>query len=314
MNYNVLLPNKNKIDSNYFGIIYILVHSSLDVVFFVICKQDALDNNIENFIEEIIFVLIYNFKALIVLFVYFLVKSGVDNNFKKQAKQFIKFGKSKLYFYTIMSFFSVLGFATFLYGLNDIMLANAMSLKYIEQILWVLVGVIVLKEKLNLKQVFGILVSFLGIIIVIISNIETDNHIITYAFPVIAAICWTISSNVGKHIVQDQNNILVHMLYYYMFHVLVVLFFALSLYLLVEIEIQNINMGSYEFLVHIFSMTFFYKALKIAPISLLAPFIYIKLIVSAIIGYFVFLDHYEPILLFAYSLIMFGGIKILKNL
>ena len=34
-----------------------------------------------------------------------------------------------------MSFFSVFGFITFLYGLKDIMIANAMSIKYVEQIL-----------------------------------------------------------------------------------------------------------------------------------------------------------------------------------
>lgn len=302
------------INNSYLAILYILLHSSLDVIFYVIYKYNFQSNHISYFLEEIIFVFIYNFKAFVLLIICFYAKYLLDGSVGTEAIQSIKINKFKLSFYIAMSFFSVLGFITFLYGLKDIMIANAMSIKYVEQILWVLVGCILLKEKLNSNQISGILVSILGVVIIIISNVKASGDIITYILPIMAAICWTISSNFGKYLVKDQQSILIHMLYYYIFHILILLLFILNSYFLVKIEVININLGSYEFIIHILSMTFFYKALKIAPISLLAPFIYIKLIVSALLGYFVFLDNYELLELFAYILIMLGGIKVLKTL
>ena len=305
-----------KINNSYLAVLYILLHSSLDVIFYVIYKYNFQSNHISYFLEEIIFVFIYNFKALVLLIICFYAKYLLDDSVGTEAIQSIKINKSKFGFYIAMSFFSVFGFITFLYGLKDIMIANAMSIKYVEQILWVLVGCILLKEKLNSNQISGILVSILGVVIVIVSNVKASGDIITYVLPIMAAVCWTISSNFGKYLVKDQQSILIHMLYYYIFHIiiLILLLFILNSYFLVKIEVININLGSYEFIIHILSMTFFYKALKIAPISLLAPFIYIKLIVSALLGYFVFLDDYELLELFAYILIMLGGIKVFKTL
>ena len=58
----------------------------------------------------------------------------LDDSVGTEAIQSIKINKSKFGFYIAMSFFSVFGFITFLYGLKDIMIANAMSIKYVEQI------------------------------------------------------------------------------------------------------------------------------------------------------------------------------------
>ena len=157
--------------------------------------------------------------------------------------------------------------------------------------------------------------SFLGIFIIIISSINSNENIYIHLLPVVAAICWTISSNFGKYIVQKQTNIIIHMIRYYMFHLIVITLFVLFVYYLIPIDtVIRIYWKSYEFIIHIFSMLFFYQALKITPISLLAPFVYIKLIISAIIGYIIFLDRYELLLLLAYTLILLGGIQTLVNI
>ncbi|BBB57712.1 membrane protein (plasmid) [Candidatus Megaera polyxenophila] len=305
-----------KINNNYLGVLFILLHASLDVLFYAICKYDSKNNYSNSVMEEIIFVFAYNFKSLIILIIFFLIKYLINNNLSPKERLSTKIDSANLKIYAVMSFFSVVGFIIFLYGLQDMMIANAMSIKYIEQILWVIVGVILLNERLSSKQVLGILVSISGVGIIIISHLEVIDKIITYFLPVFAAICWTISSNLGKHLIKNEKNILVHMVYYYIFHVLILcfLFVIFILYSNINIEEVHINLGSYEFLIHILSMTFFYKALKVAPISLLAPFVYVKLIVSALLGYFIFLDIYNSLELFAYILIIYGGLMVLNTL
>ena len=313
---NISKINFFKISNSYLGVLYILLHSSLDVIFYVICKNDFQSKHIVSFLEEIIFVFVYNFKALILLIVYSCIKYLINKNINTKAISSIKIDLSKLLIYVAMSFFSVGGFITFLYGLKDMVIANAMSIKYVEQMLWVLVGVIVLNEKLDSKQVTGILVSILGVVIIIISNVKANTDVIIYILPIIAAICWTISSNLGKQLIKDQPSVLIHMVYYYLFHIIILLLLLVvfNLYFRGKAGVINISLGSYEFIIHILSMTFFYKALKLSPISLLAPFIYIKLVVAALLGYFIFSDDYDILELFSYTLIIFGGIKVLKTL
>ncbi len=299
----------------YLGVVYISLHSLLDVMFYATCKYDSEKNSISSFFDEVMFVLSYNIKALIVLILLFFIK-----NLVKGGQNFAEIKQNKLDQVTVrtyiaMCLFSVLGFVTFLYGLKDIMMANAMSIKYIEQALWVLVGVMILKETLTRQQIAGILISISGIAFIISSKVKTNGDFLTYVLPLIAAVCWTISSNIGKYIVKDQPDILLHMIYYYFFHIVVlILLSALLICFINRPESINIKLGSYEFVFHILSMTFFYKALRISMISLLAPFIYIKLLVSALLGHFIFLDEYELLELFAYMLIVFGGIKVLHTL
>lgn len=313
VNFFFKLYEKDKIQTNYLGVIYILLHSSLDVLFYVICKYK--NTHISSFIQEVFFVLTYNAQAFIFLVIIYSLKCIINRNYIASIKKLIDINRSYTYHYFIMSLFSVAGFIIFLYGLNNIIIANAMSLKYIEQILWVIVGTTILKERLTVNQVIGIMFSFLGIFIIIISSINSNENIYIHLLPVVAAICWTISSNFGKYIVQKQTNIIIHMIRYYMFHLIVITLFVLFVYYLIPIDtVIRIYWKSYEFIIHIFSMLFFYQALKITPISLLAPFVYIKLIISAIIGYIIFLDRYELLLLLAYTLILLGGIQTLVNI
>ncbi len=308
---NIKFPGALRINNNSLGILFILLHSSLDVVFYIICKYDAQNNYNSSIIEEIIFVFAYNLKSVIMLMAFFLIQI-----FLAKKNLIIAVNKIRFKIYSVMSFFSVIGFITFLYSLQDIMLANAMSIKYVEQILWVIIGTTLLGEKLNRKQAFGIFISITGVGIVIFIHLESADKTITYFLPGAAAICWTISSNIGKHLISSKIDILTHMICYYLFHVLILLclLFLFVLFSDTKVEYLWINLLSYEFLIHILSMIFFYKALKITPMSLLAPFIYIKLIISALLGHFVFLDTYSLLEVFAYFLIIFGGFKVLCTL
>ena len=301
---------------SYIGIVFILLHSLFDISFYIICKL-LQTNNVHNFSEEVIFVLFYNFKALILLLLIFILQNF---NYLNLTHPFhiltTNLNKHTSILYLTMSIFSAAGFIIFLYGLNNMIIANAISLKYIEQMVWVLIGAFILKEKITLTQLQGILISLCGIILVIVDNIHTDKNFLAYYFPIIAASCWAISSSVGKHIVSNNLNLMNHMIYYYGFHLIALVILAILISFLENIEFSelNINMGSYEFIIHILSMSCFYMAMQKSPMSLLAPFVYIKLIFSFILGYFIFSETYNILNLFGYILIISGGLRILVSI
>ncbi len=292
---------------SYLGMLYIALHGFLDVMFYTACKFQ--NSNIKSLVEEVIFVLVYNLKSLVCLCIFFIAKIIIKRTYII-PKNIVNQKTFLLYF--LMSLFSVLGFVTFLYGLDRMLIANAMSIKYSEQIFWIATGVFVFKEKLTSIQLIGIFISMGGILSVILMSLKSQEDLLTYSFPFFAAICWSISSNIGKYLMKNINNILKHMINYYFFHTIILMLFLI--FIIDGQTIFKINYGTYEFLFHIISMTFFYKALKISNISLLAPFVYIKLPISALIGYFVFFDVYNVFDLLSYSLIILGGLIIFKSL
>lgn len=300
-------------NQTYIGIIFILLHSFFDVSFYTICKILQRDN-IYSFNEELVFVLLYNFKALILVFIIFLLSNFNGYNINNTLTS-LSLNKRQVLLYLTMSIFSSIGFLVFLYGLKSMLITNAISLKYLEQILWVIVGTFILKENLTYIQLKGILISCIGIILIIVDSLHKDQSFYTYCFPLLAALCWTISSSIGKYIVSNKLKIINHMIHYYTFHTLVLIVFTISVFTIKDVNFfeLKINLGSYEFLVHILSMSCFYLAMKITNMSLLAPFVYIKLIFSFIIGILFFSETYNILNLCAYILIISGGLKILTN-
>lgn len=293
---------------SYLGVFYILLHSSFDVVFYVFCQNSQGHKMISNIYEEVIFVFFYNLKSLVLLLII-----AVFLHYKSPLKLRINWPISKIYL--TLSFFSVMGFVIFLYSLKNSMIANAMSLKYTEQLYWVAIGIFVFKEKLSFNQLIGITLSFLGVILLILVEIEKSNTINTYIFPLVAAGFWAISSNIGKYIMNNVNNIIIHMIYYYFFHLIILLLIILLQMFLVQVYINpKIIFGSYEFLFQMLSMLFFYKSLKLSPISILAPFIYIKIILSVLIGYLFLENIYSFLQIVSYILFILGGLKLFYNL
>jgi drug/metabolite transporter (DMT)-like permease len=217
------------------------------------------------------------------------------------------------FLYFVMSFFSICGFVIFLHGLQSMKLANAISLKYTEQVLWIISGIVFMKESVSLYQWKYIFLSVIGILLIMLNTTQESNMNV-YCFPILAAIFWTISSQLGKFLVLRKTDIFNHMFLYYAFHLVIIIY--LSLYFGIFNQswgIKHIIAPSYEFLIQAFSMIFFYKAMEHCYISLLAPFIYIKLVIAAAIGFFLFGEQPSYTELVSYVLIMFSGIKLFYN-
>ena len=295
------------------GIFCILMHAFLDILFFSTCKLSYETKRVSSdILGEVEFVFSYNLKSfiLILLIVIFRVCIKKASNTKKMFPH-ISF---KIFIlYLTMSFFSVCGFVIFLYGLQSMKLANAMSLKYTEQVLWIISGVMLMKEKLSYYQWKYMAISVLGIVFIMLST-KIVSNISTYYFPIFSAVCWTISSQIGKLLVLRKTDILNHLFLYYGFHCVIITY--LSLYLGIVDQnwsIKHIYLSSYEFLIQFFAMVFFYKAMQCCYISLLAPFVYIKLVIAAFIGFLLFNEQPNFIEIISYCFIIFAGIKLFNN-
>ena len=79
----------------------------------------------------------------------------------------------------------------------------------------VIFSVLFLKEKITKKRIIGIILSFIGVIFVLIAqmvneNIVFDNIFLLGSFLIIlSAICWAIYSIIGKNIIKKYNPLMV---------------------------------------------------------------------------------------------------------
>lgn len=287
------------------GILYIMLHAFFDVVFYANCRMASGDEVEPHLSHELSFVLSYNLKALFLC----IVISFIFLRGSIKARDAKKIFTHNLSLYFIMCFFSAVGFLSFIYALKLIIFGDAMALKYLEQILWIIIGVVFLKEKITRFQLYGILLSISGICMIIYNEIQNGGDVLICCLPLFSALCWAISSSIGKRLVVNCKNMLRHMTLYYACHSLILIGFLLLLFFIQGNHFYY-DSQSNAFLLQIASMFCFYKAMNLCQISLLAPFVYTKIIISSSIGLIFFNENYELINLIAYLLIILGGITI----
>ena len=227
---------------------------------------------------------------------------------------------------------------SFLYALQYVNVVNAVAIAYLEQIIWVLVGILFFKERLNKIKVIAILLSFLGAFIVMSPNILENNkdHVYEfnqyYMYVIIALVCWGINAGVIKKITKTVSGE-TQLIYGTFFSTLVsgltalftweycdivgglkilipVSYHAIDLNLLQWHNIQYILMISFFYFLH--SSAFFF-AVKKADFAVIMPYDYFRLLFTAILNYFIFdtLENWSSIL--GYCFIIVSGLILVKN-
>ena len=256
---------------------FIIFHSFLDVLFFYYCKSagqvfDEIEKNISLTAS-------YNLSCLVIVALTFFVFPVKGQCFSKN----LDIIKKKWAFYLWLSIFSCVGFISIFTTLSLSNLHSTIFLKHLEQIIWIFVGFFLFKETFSLNQIAGSIIVFLGIAIFVSEKVSSTENLSLVFLPVFAASCWTVSSSISRKLSTHGINSRFHLLFYYLFHTLVMIVLCLFYKATSFTFSYPIVLAS---CVHCFSMFLLFKSLSLEPISYLAPFVYTKIIFSTIFDIF----------------------------
>lgn len=170
------------------------------------------------------------------------------------------FKKNQLIKLRDLHYFIILGLSgvTFLYifqyfGIQRTTPATSAVLINTNVIFIFILSLIFLKEKITIKKIIGIILSFIGVIFVLLSqlineNIVFDDIFLTGCiFVILSALCWAIYSIIGKKIMKKYDSLLVIT---YVF-IMGTLFFIPFIGANIISEISNINLNGWLYLIYL---------------------------------------------------------------
>ena len=240
----------------------------------------------------------------------------------------------------IRGIFSAGGSLFFMYSLSYVRVVDAVAVGFLEQVFWVIASILLFKEKVNLYKIIAIVVSFTGALLVIYPNVIKShypfidisdiviNYNIYYIYTILAVLCWTCNTIIIKklgRVVKNETQAFYGLLFSSITAFIIIFvnwkcfykksqcsFFQLSNDLFIELNsINNI----YFFAIIVFYITHtcaIFKAMKKTEMSVLAPYVYFKLIFAAVTGYVMLGETPNHFSYIGYGLIVCSGIILVK--
>ncbi len=242
--------------------------------------------------------------------------------------------------------FSIAGSLLFMYGLKHVNVANATALHFLEQILWVVVGILYFKEGLTKIKISAILASFIGAILIVYpslfgvlwellisgkSDFSNDEFNYYYLFIIAAVIVWATNTTLVKVLGNKGATNETQAFYVLLFGVILAYPTAFVNWEVVEysgikmlspqsfISFSEINIELWQwfyillvagcYFVHV---TAFFLAMKCSEISTIMSFDYFKLIFSGIISILFFHDSPSIYAYCGYLIIIVAGLTLVK--
>jgi S-adenosylmethionine uptake transporter len=306
------------------GIGYMILNSFALSLIYILMKKLSVDLNS----SQVVF--FYKFCCLII------ISPWVFN----EGVQILKTPQLKLHI--LRGFFSASGSLFFMYSLQYVKVVNATALSYLEQVLWAVIAILFFKEKFSWQKILAIFDSFLGALEVIyhglintsfpfvdISKVSIADYDKYYTFTFLAVLSWTANSISVKILGKTAKN-KTQAFYSLLFSS----FFAFPIAFL-NWEYVNIgfNFPMPNGLVPFYSLELkpvyalyfiiiticyvthsiaFFKAMKKASMSALAPYHYFKIIFVGVLGYLIFGQSPDNAVYFGYALIISSGIFLMK--
>ena len=249
----------------------------------------------------------------------------------------------QLKLHIIRGFFSAAGSLFFMYSLQYVKVVNATALAYLEQVLWAVIAIMFFNEKFSYSKFIAIFASFIGALTVIypglinlsfpyfdFSKISTTDYNKYYTFTLLAVASWTANSTSVKILGRTAKN-------------KTQAFYALLFSSIFAFPVAFINWKYIDFGINIplpngfipfnaigfepiyflyFSIITicyvthsiaFFKAMKKANMSALAPYHYLKIIFVGILGYLAFQQKPDQLVYIGYILIIASGIFLMKH-
>jgi S-adenosylmethionine uptake transporter len=249
----------------------------------------------------------------------------------------------KLKVHLLRGFVSTAGALCFMYGMSKVDIASATALNKMEPILLMIIGALYFKEKLSRAKISAVILSCLGMLFVVYPIITiTDNSLsfpilengeapkFNYNYLIILAgvLLWTLNSSVVKVLGRTESN-RTQLFYVSLISVLVAAPIALCQWLVMPSGIpipqgfdigflNNLTAPAFGLLLclgmlHFTHVACNFQALKMAEMSVVAPFDYSKLIFGGLLGYCFFNNIPTFSAYIGYILILISGIYLLKS-
>ncbi len=171
------------------------------------------------------------------------------------------------------------------------------SITFIMPILIITMGVLFLKETINLIKIIAITTGFIGVIIVVRPNVESDFKLIGVILTLIVASTGALSAIIGRKYLQDENP------YSATFYVICSGFLLSLILILVDNPLNTLNIIKNEIpTIHtiivilisglgtIIGSSLFLKAYQNGVTNFIAPIQYTQLIWGLLFGYIIFND------------------------
>ncbi len=213
---------------------------------------------------------------------------------------------TKIHLHIARAIFSLTGTVCFYHGIASIKIIDAAAVTYLENILVLIVGILIFKEKTTSAKIVAGIFGVLGTILVMKPGFEF-NHGYFYLFG--ALIFWLLN-NITIKVLGRTERSKTQLFYSSMFG---------SLFSLPLIWGRSWEGFMFEHMEYVVIMAIFhalhtvciFRALKLGDISTVMPFDYTRLIFTGVIGYIVFNEVPGVTSFIGYCLIIFGGIYLI---
>lgn len=241
--------------------------------------------------------------------------------------------------HVLRGFLSLSGSLFFMHGLKQINMISATTIGMLEQVLWVVIGVVVFHEKLTKTKVIAVLTSLVGAFLVVnpdaiqpggLDKLWNAELNVGFLYIFASVLIWACNSTVVKILGQRATNkaqsfyvTLFAALFGYpaafiVWGTMPVLGFAMPWPTRV-ISFAETGVG-YEHLTLISLMAFCYmchvmahfKALKFGEFSVVMPFVYFKAVFAGIFGYILFQETVKLGFYLGFALIVFAGVVLIR--
>ncbi|MDZ5761479.1 DMT family transporter [Lyticum sinuosum] len=308
MSENSIKTDRFKIICGIFWLIASLIISSLNDV---ITKKYTLCFNLEqivftrfvfgslSIIPIIIFNSFYNYK--------FYSQNIENDSILKKIKSSFKTNYIKQHL--IRGLLLSISMYFWVNGISKIPLATVTAISFTIPIFLVVLAIIFLKEKANIKIIINIIVGFIGIIIAINPSSFLDTLIIIRF--IISAILFAYLDIINKILINKGEKTIIMLFYSNFFAGLFFIIPALNNW-----KIFNLNDLPYFIILGFGSNIILYcilKAYSLASLTILAPLRYLELIISTIFGYFLFDEKVTINLIFGSIIIVISTINTIKK-
>ena len=242
-----------------------IVHSISTSVLYVVVK------NLTQYMHPDQIGFLYKFTILIFVII------SCHGNFKQHLTT------RKILLHAFRGMFSILGSLSMFRALSYIGAADAAALSKLEHSIMVLIGVFIFNEKLTLQKIILLIGSFIGAILIFdFSNIG-HGFDKGYFYAVLALFFWLMNNIVVKKLGKTEHS-RVQLFYSSLISSIIAFFFALPSWQAINFQhLYLIIIAAIASLIH--KLTFF-KAYKLTDISIVSPFDYTRLIITALLAYF----------------------------
>jgi len=279
------------------GVILMLVHALAMSAIYIVCKKLTVIMHS----SQVTF--LYKASVVIAILPWCSRKGGLIHNIRTK----------RIMLHIVRGLFSALGSICFHYGLRSVSMMDAVAISYMEQVIMIFIGFLYFRESLTVGKLVMIVCGVIGVAFVTkqgISNLQDMGGVSEGYFVIYFALIFWAINNISIKVLgkteKSKTQVFYASVFGSMFSLPIALFYGWQ-----SFDPSYIKYIVILAMLHFIHSVAFFRALKLADISLVMPFDYSRLIFAGILSY-VFLNQVISLTSFiGYALITIGGVYLI---